>query len=228
MNEKELEKQQAQETDFQINIVEYSRKTLQFGLYSKLSQFERHLDTISTRYKNMSLTWLLATFAGIGFLLSSETSKLPFSIFIPAMLIAFLGIIGNSLLWHLDINVYDRLWASIIVEQSIMEQKCSFLFFSKSIDLAIDKERERFFSHSLPYMATHVMLTSTLAILVFFYLKNYHLLIRIGSLIFFSAILIIAVYFMSSATKKIKKDFDKLLKEKQEGIHKAKVLEIIK
>jgi hypothetical protein len=70
---------------------------------------ERHFNEIQARYRALASTWLLATFAGIGFVLSAESFDLPVPRLFVVAGIALAGTVGLVLLWNLDVRVYHRL-----------------------------------------------------------------------------------------------------------------------
>jgi hypothetical protein len=70
--------------------------------------FERHFNQLQATYRTLASTWLLATFAGIGFTLLNGKS-IPIDWLLAAAVIAVLGAAGISLLWNLDLLVYHRL-----------------------------------------------------------------------------------------------------------------------
>jgi hypothetical protein len=151
-------------SDYVVDIIPFTKKTLIFGLYSKLNEFERHFEIISTRYKNITLTWLLGCFGGIGFLFSRETSDLVFPHFIAVAIVGFIGLIGVSLIGNMDMNVYHRFWAALFVEELILEERNPFLLQSRKITLLIDESKERLFSQGLLYLVANLILIITIEV----------------------------------------------------------------
>ncbi len=95
-------------------------------IYSNLVTYEQHFNEIQSRYRSLASTWLLATFAGIGFILSEKLNMtIPIDLIIS--LIAVAGGIGIYLLWNLDHMVYHRLLESAFVECFKLENKYNIL-----------------------------------------------------------------------------------------------------
>ncbi len=78
---------------------------------------ERHFNTLQGAYRALASTWLLAMFAGIGFLLNSNIEH-------RHLLISLTGLattIGVFLLWFPDLCVYHRLLLAAFEEARILE-----------------------------------------------------------------------------------------------------------
>ena len=204
--------------DYNIDIVPYSKKSLIYGLYTKLNEFERHFETISTNYKYIALTWLLATYAGIGFLLSNETQGLVFNHFIAVSLICILGAVGISLIWHLDMNVYHRFWAALFVEEVLMEEANPYLLQSRKITLLIDESRERVFSQGLLYLIANTLLLITTCLSCVFLFKDTAFLVVFGICFFFSIVILIMWCFMLNRSRQIQRILSELLRDKRERV----------
>ena len=85
---------------------------------------ERHFNDLSSKYKTLASTWLLATFGGIGFILTNE-SIAEKQLFIAG--IGFAGAIGIYLLWLIDLRVYQQLLYSNFIEGRDLELEFSWL-----------------------------------------------------------------------------------------------------
>ena len=214
MFQNDFEERSSRETNYEMNMIEYTQKTLNFGLYTKLSQFEQHFDTLSTKYKNIALTWLIATFAGIGFILSSEVSRLPFDHMIAVAIISFLGFLGNSLIWNLDVNVYNPFWCAVFIEEVRMEKKFKFLLNSRNIDLSIGSDEEKIFSHGLLYIVGNFLLLLTMGSAIIYFLKKEHWVLLSAVILSLLCVLFFVISFMFKRGVAMKKIFDKLIKEK--------------
>ena len=86
----------------------------------ELGMIERHSSGIQSSYRVLASTWMLAAFAGIGFVISKE-----FSFGIPKELlvavIALGGGFGLVLLWVLDLMFYQRLLDAAYFEARNLE-----------------------------------------------------------------------------------------------------------
>jgi hypothetical protein len=95
-------------------------------IYSNLGAYEQHFNEIQSKYRSLASTWLLATFAGIGFILSEKLNMLiPLDLTIAAIAVA--GSIGIYLLWNLDHMVYHRLLESAFIECLKLEDEYDWL-----------------------------------------------------------------------------------------------------
>jgi drug/metabolite transporter (DMT)-like permease len=74
---------------------------------SLLDERERHYDSLETRYRILASTWLLASFAGIGTILT--TSDLPIQKEILVFATGIATSLGIQLLWVIDLLVYRKL-----------------------------------------------------------------------------------------------------------------------
>ena len=94
--------------------------------YSHLLSATRHHGSLQTNYRIMASSWLLATFAAIGFLLS-EDDLLPFDHLLGVLLACILGIIGIYLLWYEDTFVQELLLDINVVEALQLEKHYEWL-----------------------------------------------------------------------------------------------------
>lgn len=90
-----------------------------WAVLEALDEREVHFNEQQSRYRALASTWLLAAFAGIGFLYS-EKVQTPVPRDLIAVLIAMGGAIGVALLWVVDVLVYhDLLVAGYAVGQQL-------------------------------------------------------------------------------------------------------------
>jgi len=167
-----------------IDLEKFSanKKTFVFTMYCKLGSFEQHLDTITTKYKYLALSWMLACYASIGFLLSNEVTHITFNPLFAVIVAGIIGIIGVVLLWNLDLNVYTRFWAIAFIEQVRMERKFDFLLMSRNIELLVDQDKERIVAQGLLYMiATSLLMLTVGVVTIYLYLSlSFLILVIIG------------------------------------------------
>jgi hypothetical protein len=99
-------------------------------IITEIGTDERHFNDLQARYRRMASGWLLAIFAGIGFvIINSDPPVIPPEI-PPQFLITVIslaGCIGVGLLWVLDLLVYHRLLDSLFVEGKLLEARFSWL-----------------------------------------------------------------------------------------------------
>jgi hypothetical protein len=65
---------------------------------SELASAERHFNTLESSYRALASTWLLATFAGAGFVLTADRLQVPFDKIWLVVVIGLAGCIGITLL----------------------------------------------------------------------------------------------------------------------------------
>jgi hypothetical protein len=87
---------------------------------------ELHFNNLCAGFKRMASTWLLATFAGIGFLLSTDIA-LDVDVAILAAGVAAAGAVGIYLLWIVDLLIYQRLLSSAFTWRGRIEKENPWL-----------------------------------------------------------------------------------------------------
>jgi hypothetical protein len=146
------------ENDFESPLKKTSRhpdlineNVLVCEIYSVIRDFEEHLDQISSKYKMLSLTCFLAVCLAIGFIFSTE-AQISINHFTVTILLSTIGFGGITLLWHLDINVYQKFLAATIIEEIAMENKYPFLLKLGKMSFLSGSHRNYIFSQNLAYM----------------------------------------------------------------------------
>jgi hypothetical protein len=81
---------------------------LAWDVLKELTASERHFNNLETEYRKLASIWLLAGFAGMGFILTEETQMAP-AREVAIMAIGMATSIGIFLLWIVDLLVYHRL-----------------------------------------------------------------------------------------------------------------------
>ncbi len=212
MDNEPFSEESSSSSEYKIEVVGYGPKTIIYGLHTVLTEFERHFENISTKYKYMALTWLLATFGGIGFLMSSEINGLLFNHFIGIIVISLIGLIGISLIWHLDMNVYHRFWSAILIEEILMEERYAYLLQSRRIAFLIDESRERIFSQGLLYLVANTLSLITIGIsFIFLFEQN----IKISIIISTATLFVITIMWliMIKLSKKVENVLYNIIEE---------------
>lgn len=83
-----------------------------WSVYTEMGIEERHFNSLQSTYRTLASTWLLASFAAIGFVLSEKFIGCPFDKLLVVVAIGLMANIGIILIWNLDLNVYHPLLAS--------------------------------------------------------------------------------------------------------------------
>lgn len=115
------------ETDYHPYEIENCDDSLAYGLYCKLRSYSHHYHNVKLRLKLLSITWFLAAFIGMGYILSGQEAGLPVASLESIILLSFLGACGILLLSFLDVAVYHRLVEAILLSAVEYEQKHSHL-----------------------------------------------------------------------------------------------------
>jgi hypothetical protein len=104
------------------------------SIFSEISKAEHHFNDLQARYRVMASTWLLGTFAGMGYILAGNINfeKLPLPKDFQSTEIFIIGIAlasaaGVYLLWTLDLMVYHRLLDAWFIEGWLFERQHSWL-----------------------------------------------------------------------------------------------------
>lgn len=95
-------------------------------IFCTLRDFENQFNALQTDYRKLASTWLLATFAGIGFVLSTDVNWAIDSYLVCA-LIGLAGGVGVWLLWSVDIMVYQQLLYAAFYWGVKLEERCTRL-----------------------------------------------------------------------------------------------------
>lgn len=106
-----------------------------------ISETERHFNGLETKYRILASQWLLASFAGMGFIITSKTD-LPFDALWVIIGICFVSSVGIFQLWRMDLIVYHQLLHAAFSEGVEMEKKFSFLPQIKSAMLHSQKGKD--------------------------------------------------------------------------------------
>jgi hypothetical protein len=97
-----------------------------WAFHKQLEEREKHFNGLQSRYRALASTWLLAAFAGIGFVLTNTLPDLwPPSVI--AVFLSFAGAIGITLLWTLDVLVYHELLMAGYVVGKRLEEEYAWL-----------------------------------------------------------------------------------------------------
>lgn len=96
-------------------------------IYSDIKDFEHHFNNLVTKYRTLASTWLLATFGGVGFVISKDMQWDLINEAALIALIGFFGLVGVWLIWLMDLMVYQRLLGAAFDEGKALEDRCDWL-----------------------------------------------------------------------------------------------------
>ena len=92
----------------------------------EINENVRHYNEHQTKYRTLASQWLIAGFAGIGFLFSAEP-KLPFDKLIFTMLISVASAFGIFQLWRIDIILFQKIIQSFFSAGAHLEDQFTSL-----------------------------------------------------------------------------------------------------
>jgi hypothetical protein len=123
----EFEEQESADTDFIIDPTDEAKRSINYGLYSQLNALKNFYFRIQNSYKMRAITWLTAAFIGMGFLFSQDGENMPLHPMVILLFILLATMGGITLLWFLDIFIYQTHFFSIILEEAKLEKKDKWL-----------------------------------------------------------------------------------------------------
>lgn len=91
----------------------------------EIGKSERHFNNIQAKYRLLASTWLLASFTGIGFVLTNQCTLPKWELILIAITAG--GSIGVTLIWVLDILGYHRLLGANFIEGLRIEHDNPYL-----------------------------------------------------------------------------------------------------
>jgi hypothetical protein len=95
-------------------------------MYVEIGLMERHHSTMQFQVRALASTWLLAAFAGLGFILTNKLNiTLPVEWVV--MIIGFFAFTGLLLLWVLDLLILQRLLDAAYIEGLELEKRHRWL-----------------------------------------------------------------------------------------------------
>jgi hypothetical protein len=80
-----------------------------WSIIQELGLAERHFNELESRYRALASTWMLAAFAGIGYIVVHRQLGVDVDVWVIIAIIALAGGLGILLLWNLDLLVYHQL-----------------------------------------------------------------------------------------------------------------------
>lgn len=94
---------------FVVDPINGTKRSINLGLYSKSFSYTKHYNSIKMKYKSLLLTWILATFVSLGYVLSGKEVAAPIDKMIAIALVAIFSSRGVLLILTLDAEIYHRL-----------------------------------------------------------------------------------------------------------------------
>ena len=218
----EIEDSEDFDTDFIIDPINEEKSSICYGLYSKLLNLQNYYNQIQNSNKKVAATWLIASFIGMGYVFSKKASHLPLDPLILLIIIAFGTICGITLLWFLDIYVYQTYFYAIILENLKFEKKYEwFPKVNKHIGV-LESDSKKQLNQSNFYMGCNfiLMLIITFALLFFVkfsFIYSPIIVVSFVVLVFFIRKTMIHIEHPNNEYAFIKKQYRKELKSKKKN-----------
>lgn len=166
-----------------FHSIKEDEKSIAFAIYSELIAYENHYNLLQNKYKGLASTWIVATFVGIGYVLSGYEVGFSLDIFLTIMFLTMLSGLGIYLIWFLDAGVYYKFIESIFIEVIKLEDKYPFLGKSHHNIIKLhDYEIDPHTFHGVFYTSFILFLLTTAGICLSIYLYKI-------SIIYFSLVL---------------------------------------
>jgi hypothetical protein len=110
---------------------EHPNASRTWEIYLEVGNAERHFNQLGHQYRLLASTWLLGTFAAVGYVLAKVGAK-PEDLLGPyreliVTAIAFAGATGITLVWLLDLRVYQQLLGSFFLAGLDLEDEHEWL-----------------------------------------------------------------------------------------------------
>lgn len=114
-------------------------------MLNEISRSEQHFNTLEAEYRKLASTWLLAAFAGMGYIATAK--DLPINPGITIFAVSVGASLGIQLLWIVDLMTYHRLLLAYFAEGLRLEKQPPSLPQIRSTMLAHTRtsRRVRFF-----------------------------------------------------------------------------------
>lgn len=114
-------------SDDSIEYIDDEKFERVWKVFTEFGITERHFNELESRYRNLASTWLLAVFAGFGFIITKEPIGVPFDRLLAITGIGIVGSIGIMLIWNLDLMVYHKLLTAVFEEGLDLEDNYPWL-----------------------------------------------------------------------------------------------------
>ena len=102
-------------------------EVLIYGAYAQVAYSLQHSNHTQLTYKGVTLTWMIATYIGIGYSPSSLEVNLPLNPLLIVATICLVSLLVVSAIWYLDLVVEEKKIASAVLNGLALEKKYSRL-----------------------------------------------------------------------------------------------------
>jgi len=180
----------------------HEKDLLAYSSFMQIIDNLQHYNRIQVAYRLLASTWLLASFFGIGYSLSSYEVNLPFNPLITVALICVGSCMGIFLIWYMDLIVCERFIATIVYQGIDLEKQNAWL---PQILHSVNQIRSWLGyvnSKLVFYIGCFAIILIALgtSISIFLSLKNHYLWIAIPFLTILT--IVVMIYLLLFSTKK--------------------------
>lgn len=182
--------------------IKKEEKIYLYAAYSKLLQGGRIHGATQTKYRILCSSWLLATFAAIGFLLSKD-NILPFNHILGIVIISIIGVSGIYILWYADTFIEEMLLDINVVEGLRLEKEHPWLPQVHNSFLHLYKTTNARIVKVLYFIGCKTILIMIIAFSLLIYFYNTNLLASIFSFFTIFILNILSSKYMISKAGKI-------------------------
>lgn len=107
--------------------MDYETKILILKNYQLLQKAEIQFSNLQYKYRQYAIYWFMGVFASYGFFMSSNVFIIPLNQIFILTCISIAGSIGLTLLWSIDILIYQKLLNGVFIQELEMEAKYDFI-----------------------------------------------------------------------------------------------------
>ena len=148
-----------------------------WSIVKECGEEERHFNQLQSVYRGIASTWLLATFAAVGYLLFSKdtqsTGNQMRHLF--SALICLLGAWGIGLIWPLDLKVYHRLLVAVFEEGRKLENEFDWLPRLRTNMYRIERKQNKSRDPIREMLAAYYVGTVTVCLFAFWVFVSWYL-----------------------------------------------------
>ncbi len=158
-----------------IDLVNGNPNSIAYGLDSIMRSYLNHYTIVKTRYKKLAFTWLIATFIGLSYFLRGAEKNIHLNQYIVITFLTFLPSFGISLLYFLDVGIYQKIREAIFKASLVFENEHSFLGSTSQniVDLLIKGKSHPIIYEGLLYVAIISVLLFIGSLSVFYFINTF-------------------------------------------------------
>lgn len=166
-----------------------------YGSYQEVAASLQYSNNCQLNYRMLTFTWLLATFIGIGYTLSSVEVNLPFHPLIIVVILSIASLLVIGIIWYLDLIVQEKNIASAVNAGLRLEERTAWLpkAYTNVVELSelfsYVKQKSYFYLGA----ACLLVVTASASLTFYFYVQSYMFwpAVIIGTVLFVYILLVL-------------------------------------